>query len=246
MKDLSVCRHISSYWNWRAVSFDSTSCRHEPWVDIYSRVLSLPAGSKVLDAGTGTGFLALGLAGQGFKVTGIDISSRMLDIASKKAARMGLEVKFMQAGADDPPFAPGTMDAIVTRNLIWTLKDPWTTLRNWSILLRPGGRLVISDGMWRPVTLLQRVSSFMLEGIQKITGKGASHPEKFKQMYKKVDPDLPFGAGLYASQASELLVDCGFSSIVSHEHEFDENPYTANGKCFPGYGRFFILSATCG
>ena len=47
-----------------------------------------------------------------------------------------------------PPFGPGSFDAVTNRHLLWTLTDPATALRNWHALLRPGGVLVVIDGIW--------------------------------------------------------------------------------------------------
>lgn len=244
MNDMSFLQPVQKYWDWRAESFDATSCRDEPWVNIFAGAVDLPPGSRILDAGTGTGFLALGLAKKGFKVTGIDISANMLEIAGKKARDMGLDVDFSRSGADDPPFAPGSFDAVVARNLLWTLKYPEDTLKNWAGLLRSGGRLVVSDGIWRPVSFLQKRFDSARELLQRFKKNRLIHPEVFKRMYKEVDQDLPFGCGLSLSQAEKLLTGCGYVSLMSHEHKFQVNPYTVQGELFPGYGRFFILSAS--
>lgn len=246
MKDLSICSQISGYWNWRAASFDATSCRQKPWVEVYARALALKPGAKILDLGTGTGFLALGLAAKGYRVTGIDISERMLEIAGNKARDLNLEVEFLRMPADIPDFTPGYFDAVVTRNLVWTLKDPWQAVKNWALVLRKNGRIIISDGIWRPVTPVQKISSFFLDMLNCLSRNRQDHPEKFKKMYQPIDPELPFGMGLFPWQAEQLLKDCGFISTIKHEREFAENPYTTKGRYFPGYGRFFILSATRG
>ncbi len=243
MIDMSLLQPVQRYWDWRAESFDATSCRHEPWVEIFAGAVDLPPGSRVLDAGTGTGFLALGLANKGFIVAGIDISVNMLDIAGKKARDMGLDIDFLRSGADDPPFAQGSFDAVVARNLLWTLKYPQETLKNWAGLLRAGGRVVISDGIWRPVSPLQKAFDRAREFLQRFKENRLLHPEVFKRMYCEVDPDLPFGRGLSVVQAEKLLTGCGFVNLKRHEHEFPENPYTVQGELFPGYGCFFILSA---
>ena len=85
---------------------------------------SLPPGSReVLDLGTGSGNVALLLAADGYDVTGIDLSSGMLDEARAKVESHPHPPTFLEADAADPPFPHGTMDAIVSRYLLWTLRD---------------------------------------------------------------------------------------------------------------------------
>ena len=47
-----------------------------------------------------------------------------------------------------PAFAAASFDAVTSRHLLWTLREPATAIANWSRLLRPGGRLVAVDGFW--------------------------------------------------------------------------------------------------
>src|SRR5262245_9423365 len=78
--------HVTAYWNFRSVSYDAQpghGLHHEAerraWLAAL-RELSPPAPADVLDAGTGTGFLAWLLAELGHRVTGVDLAEAMLAV----------------------------------------------------------------------------------------------------------------------------------------------------------------------
>lgn len=107
----------------------------------------LPAArSEVLDLGCGTGSLALLVAGQGHRVTAVDRSPRMAGRARTKLAGTGAEVLVGDAG--HPPVGPRRFDVVLARHVVWLLPDPEAALRHWFSLLRPGGRLVLIEGVW--------------------------------------------------------------------------------------------------
>ena len=62
-------------------------------IDFLLRELSLPAGAAILDVGCGTGRHAIELAGRGYGVTGLDLSSGMLAQAKAGAEAAGLGVE---------------------------------------------------------------------------------------------------------------------------------------------------------
>jgi len=110
--------------------------------------------ARVLDLCTGTGDLALllaGRAGRGAQVTGLDFSPPMLDVALRKAGRCrdGGTVQFMPGDAGQLPFPDDHFDAIgiafAFRNLIF--RNPRTELYLAEIrrVLKPGGKFVIVE-----------------------------------------------------------------------------------------------------
>jgi ubiquinone/menaquinone biosynthesis C-methylase UbiE len=106
------------------------------------------SGADVLDVGCGTGSLALLLADQGHRVTGIDLSPAMIAAAQRKLARR--DVRLLVGDAIQPPVDGARFDVVLARHLLWTLPHPQTALLRWVSLLRPGGHLVLVEGRWDP------------------------------------------------------------------------------------------------
>ncbi|PZG12601.1 class I SAM-dependent methyltransferase [Nonomuraea aridisoli] len=147
---------IAAYWDESAAAFDEEADHglRDPHVNAaWARRLTewLPdSPADVLDLGCGTGSLTLLMARQGHRPTGVDLSPRMIELATGKLASSGFEVPFMVGDAGDPPAAVGgPFDAIVVRHLVWTLPAPDEALARWLSLLRPGGRLVLVEGRWQ-------------------------------------------------------------------------------------------------
>lgn len=100
----------------------------------------------VLDLGCGTGSLALLAAGRGHRLTAVDSSPRMVERARTKLAGTGAGV--LVGDAARPPVGDRRFDVILARHVVWLLPDPAAVLRHWAGLLRPGGRLVLVEGVW--------------------------------------------------------------------------------------------------
>ncbi|MFI8894231.1 class I SAM-dependent methyltransferase [Streptomyces paradoxus] len=110
----------------------------------------LPArAGDVLDLGCGTGSLSLLASEQGHRVTGVDLSPAMVTLAREKLA--GRDAVFLVGDAAAPPVGEQRFDAVLVRHVLWALPDPARALRHWRGLLRPGGRLVLVEGVWGSV-----------------------------------------------------------------------------------------------
>ncbi|MFE1802108.1 MULTISPECIES: class I SAM-dependent methyltransferase [unclassified Streptomyces] len=111
----------------------------------------LPRGpSDVLDLGCGTGSLSLLASEARHRVTGVDLSPRMVGLARAKLA--GRDAAFLVGDAAAPPVGEQRFDAVLVRHVLWTLPEPGRVLRLWRGLLRPGGRLVLVEGVWGTVS----------------------------------------------------------------------------------------------
>lgn len=141
---------IKAYWDAAAETFDDEvdhglrqPATRAAWAALFSGWV--PPGSRVLDLGCGTGSISVLLAQQGHRVTGVDLSARMIDAATVKAAGLAVDLVVGDAGAPD---VAGPFDVVVVRHLLWTLPDPVAALRSWRELLAPGGRFVLVEGRW--------------------------------------------------------------------------------------------------
>ncbi|MFF9036931.1 class I SAM-dependent methyltransferase [Streptomyces sp. NPDC014892] len=143
-------------WDAEAAAFDDEPDHglREPAVrEAWSARLRdwLPArASDVLDLGCGTGSLSLLATEQGHRVTGVDSSPAMVALARAKLA--GRPAVFLVGDAAAPPVGEERFDVILVRHVLWTLPDPARVLRRWCGLLRPGGRLVLVEGVWGTVS----------------------------------------------------------------------------------------------
>ena len=103
---------------------------------------------KVLDAGTGAGFIAILLAKMGHEIVGLDVSESMLEEARWNAAQSGFDIEFVCKNATSTGFQDGSFDVVVARNLVFTLPNPGMAYREWIRILRPGGRIIVMDGSY--------------------------------------------------------------------------------------------------
>src|SRR5258708_17955720 len=117
------------------------------WNACYERPATLAlagdvGGLGVLDAGCGSGTLAAALAGRGAAVTGIDLSTGLLEIAAR---RLGPAVVLRRADLGEPlPLAGGSFELVVASLVLHYLEDWAPVLSEVHRVLVPGGRLVVS------------------------------------------------------------------------------------------------------
>jgi 2-polyprenyl-3-methyl-5-hydroxy-6-metoxy-1,4-benzoquinol methylase len=116
----------------------------------------VPAGGSVLDIGCGTGELARVLAAAGMRVTGCDISLKMLRNAG--AADPSGAVNWIRLDTDwrELPFEPETFDAVVASSVLEYVQEPTSVLRECGRVLRPGGSVLCTvPNLRHPVRWLE-------------------------------------------------------------------------------------------
>jgi len=123
----------------------------------------LKPGARILDMGCGPGVSARHLrAEKRMRVIALDLRHEDLIHARHGDDR----VPYIQADMNHPPLRPALFDALLCECVLSLSPDPESTLSQWTELIKPGGRLLITDLYLRPRTSFWRSSLQSLEIAQ--------------------------------------------------------------------------------
>ena len=205
---MNLQTRMDDYWTRRASAYDTGQRRPERWVDdqaMWSRIWAEalpPAPARVLDLGTGTGHAALLIARLGHDVVGLDASEGMLAIAERHAQAARAEGQpaptFVVGDAVAPDVPDESLDAVTSRYLAWTLRDPVAAMTRWRAALRPGGVLALVDSTW------------FTDGLDE-------SPPEFVESYGQVLDDLPLARATSIEPTVEAVRAAGFRDVAVRE-----------------------------
>ena len=111
-------------------------------------VAHLP-GDEILDIGTGPGYLPIEIAKRSVnvRITGIDLSRKLLDMARSNAAKAGLSdrLTFQLGDAGRIEFEDASFDMVISTGMLHSLKDPVKVIQEIYRVLKASGEAWIFD-----------------------------------------------------------------------------------------------------
>ena len=115
-------------------------------IEKMGKVASIGQGSEVADVGTGTGFVAAGLATRVKRVIGIDNASAMLRVARENLDALSVSnAELLVGDLAGLPLADNSVDAAFANMVLHHAIDPVAMLEEMARIVRPGGTIVITD-----------------------------------------------------------------------------------------------------
>ncbi|MEU7176894.1 MULTISPECIES: class I SAM-dependent methyltransferase [Streptomyces] len=183
----------------------------EPLLD----AAGVTAGTRVLDAGCGPGPVAAAALERGAKVTAVDASPEMAELAGRTHPGLDTRVALLT----ELPFPDGEFSAVVGNFVINHLGDPAAGLAELRRVLAPGGRLALTCWEKEPMRALALFGEALAES-------GVSYPAGVPQagpfLADSTAPDRP-------SAFHGLLADAGFADAdvetVSWLHRVDPDQW---------------------
>ncbi len=149
-------------------------------------IASLKPGETVLDLGSGGGFdcfLAARVVGETGKVIGVDMTPEMVGKARGNTAKTGFgNVDFRLGELENLPVADGTVDVIISNCVINLSPEKERVFREAYRVLKPGGRLAISD-----VVRTAELPDAVKKDLEMYTGciAGASSLEELESLLQR-------------------------------------------------------------
>jgi ubiquinone/menaquinone biosynthesis C-methylase UbiE len=130
---------VASQWDAMRQSFFSENVREKAY-----RVAQVQPGKLAADLGAGSGFITEGLLRKGLRVIAVDQSEAMRVEAQRKfAGSQGLDYRL--GTAEDLPLEDASVDYAFANMYLHHMEDPAGCIREMARILKPGGRLVITD-----------------------------------------------------------------------------------------------------
>ena len=133
------------FWDKASKNYDKTEVRFE-YIHSKSRENTkkyLNVNTIVLDYGCGTGTTSCEIANLVKEIHAIDISSKMIEIAKRKAVARKVEsINFSQTDIFDKRYQKESFDVILAFNMLHTVADPQDVMQRIYELLKPEGLFI--------------------------------------------------------------------------------------------------------
>jgi len=130
---------VAQQWDKMREMFFSEAVREKAMA-----VAGVKPGGIAADIGAGTGFVTEGLVGKGLRVIAVDQSEAMLEEMKKKFQGIGT-IDYRVGEAEHLPIEEGGVDYVFANMFLHHVENPAAAIREMARILKPGGRLIITD-----------------------------------------------------------------------------------------------------
>jgi ubiquinone/menaquinone biosynthesis C-methylase UbiE len=128
---------VAPQWDALRQSFFSDAVREKAFA-----VAGVTAGQTAADIGAGTGFVTEGLAQRGLRVIAVDQSEAML---AEMRRKFGARIDARLGGAEHLPVPDESVDHAFANMYLHHVEEPPRAIKEMARILKPGGKLVITD-----------------------------------------------------------------------------------------------------
>ena len=140
---------------WSTGDFAKVARRIEPASAEMVAELGVEEGQELLDVACGTGNAAIPAAKRGARVTGLDLTPKLLEVSRRRAAAAGVEIELVEGDAEALPFADDSFDRVISLFGVMFAPDQQRATDELVRVCRPGGRIGFSA--WTPTGLVGRM-----------------------------------------------------------------------------------------
>lgn len=208
--------------------------------DYVCKIASLKKGSKVLDAACGIGRISIELAERGLEVTGVDITSSVLEAAKDMAESQKLKIDFIQQDLRDfcrKDYFDCAINLYTSFGYCDSKEDDYKILKNIALSLKKDG-IFIMECVSRETAIMYFTKGEQFERAgftvnTEFSVKGAWEGLCSKWILTDKDNrkiEHEYTQRLYsAPQLRDKLLECGFTSAQVYG-DFDFSPYNENAR----------------
>ena len=192
-------------------------------IDIYWRKKLVEFVKKqkpklILDVASGTGDLAIALLkAKPKKVTGIDISSGMLDVGKRKIRKRGYDhlIHLEEADSENLPFKDHSFDAVCVSFGVRNFEHLEIGLTEMNRVLKPGGQLYILEFSSPSTFPFKQLYNFYFKSILPMLGKLISSDNSAYSYLPQSVAAFPFGKEL-----NTIIEKCGYFNTKNYPLSF--------------------------
>jgi ubiquinone/menaquinone biosynthesis C-methylase UbiE len=228
----------------------------------FLRAFSPRPGERVLDVGSGPGFLVTAIfeaVGTSGSVCGVDISEPLLD-AARSQFRHHSGIEFRHGDATQLPYPAGEFDAVVSTQVLEYVPDVDAALAEFNRVVRTGGRVALLDTDWDSIVwhspdrvrmnrILEAWEKHAADPHLPRTLANRLHRAGFRLTTQEIIPlfNANYDPNTYSNRMIDLIVPfvTGPGGIDSDEAEAwarDLRKHGERGEYFFGLNRYFFLA----